>query len=108
MPLYLLCCRAVPCVGQKARCLSLDLSISQMKRLTNFLIVASTYGALACLGIALTRTTWGVSSIWPANGLIVGLFYNGRNTYWSDLVSAVAIGGFIANGAIVKSGVWAA
>ncbi|MDR5777266.1 MULTISPECIES: hypothetical protein [unclassified Caballeronia] len=79
-----------------------------MKRLTNFLIVASTYGALACLGIALTRTTWGVSSIWPANGLIVGLFYNGRNTYWSDLVSAVAIGGFIANGAIVKSGVWAA
>ncbi len=72
-----------------------------MKRLTNFLIVVSTYGALACLGIALTRTTWGVSSIWPANGLIVGLFYNGRNTRWSDLVSAVAIGGFIANAAFL-------
>ncbi|RDU95781.1 GGDEF domain-containing protein [Trinickia dinghuensis] len=69
-----------------------------MKRsLIEFAKVAVTFGAFACLGIALTHATWGVSSIWPANGLIVGLFFNGRKTRWRTLTIAVAAGALVAN-----------
>lgn len=68
-----------------------------MKRLVDFLKVAATFGVFAGLGIVLTRATWGVSTIWPANGMIVGLFFNGRKTRWANLALAVAAGGLVAN-----------
>ena len=53
--------------------------------------------AAAAVGLVATRATWGISCIWPANGLVVGLFYRGKNTHWIDLSIAILIGGLLSN-----------
>jgi diguanylate cyclase (GGDEF)-like protein len=85
------------CLGRESRAKSRLSGAFEFKRLVDFVKVALTFGAFACLGIVLTRATWGVSTIWPANGMIVGLFFNGRKTRWCNLTLAVAAGGFVAN-----------
>lgn len=68
-----------------------------MNRALHVIVCSVAFALIASLGIALTRATWGVSSVWPANGLIVGLLYKGRKTQWCHIALAVFIGGVLSN-----------
>ncbi|ABE36933.1 diguanylate cyclase domain protein [Paraburkholderia xenovorans LB400] len=68
-----------------------------MRRFSQLLASTLAFTVFACFGIVLTRATWGVSSIWPANGLIAGLALDGTQTRERDIAIAVAAGGLAAN-----------
>ncbi|MDR5776793.1 MULTISPECIES: diguanylate cyclase domain-containing protein [unclassified Caballeronia] len=68
-----------------------------MKLLSKVSAISVAFAIAASFGIALTHATWGVSSIWPANGLIVGMLFQRRKTPWREMIGAVAIGGVAAN-----------
>lgn len=68
-----------------------------MNRVLHVVFSALAFALIACCGIALTRATWGVSSIWPASGLMVGFLYEGRKTRWRDVAVAVFIGSLLSN-----------